>query len=57
MTDLILIVSGIIGAISGGTIYQLIVGPAPAFSSKELGAMASALAGMIAAIVIVSQFI
>ena len=57
MTDLIVIISAIIGAFGGGTIYQLIVGPAPAFSSKELGAMASALAGMIAAIIIVSQFI
>jgi len=57
MTDLILIVSAIIGLVSGGTIYQMITGPAKAFSANELGAMASALVGMIIAITIVSQFL
>ena len=57
MTDLILIISAFIGAVTGGTIYQMIVGPAPAFSSRELGAMASAIVGMVAAILIVEQFI
>jgi len=57
MTDFILIVSAIIGLVSGGTIYQMITGPAKPFSANELGAMASALVGMIIAITIVSNFI
>ena len=57
MTDLIIIVSAIVGLVSGGTVYQMINGPAKAFSANELGAMASALVGMIIAITIVSNFI
>ena len=57
MTDLILILSAIIGLVSGGTIYQMVMGQAKPFSANELGSMASALFGAVIAIIIVSQFI